>query len=400
MNAVPPLSPHPALSPTVGLTFTHDWSYWTQGVRIGGRGGVFQNEETKREIGNGSRVVVALSGGGDSALAAALLKDQGWEVTGLHFVLPASPAKREARALSVRRVAERLRIDVSFMDLTETFTTEVVEPFLEAYLAGLTPNPCVVCNEIIKFEHLLRYAEAQDIPWISTGHYAVVRRRQGPVAELCRGIDGKKEQSYFLHRLTRRQLSRTLLPLGQMTKKEAKQLALHLGLPTSSEPESQEICFLPENDYRLFLEGKKGKSLSGPIVDGEGRKVGEHHGTYVYTIGQRRGLGIASSRPYYVREIIPELNQINVGRKEELFSRRVEAEEFKWVEAMPGGKRIRLLAQIRYRHHAAPGWLEVLPARAVRFDFDEPQWAITPGQALVCYEGERVVGGGWIRKEG
>jgi tRNA-specific 2-thiouridylase len=349
-----------------------------------------------------SRVAVALSGGGDSALAAALLKDQGWEVTGLHFVLPAFPAKREARALSVRRVAERLGIDVSFLDLTEAFTRDVVEPFLEAYLTGLTPNPCVVCNEVVKFEHLLRYGEEQDIPWVSTGHYARVRRRSGPVAELWRGSDREKEQSYFLHRLTQRHLSRTLLPLGQMTKKEAKQLALRLDLPTSSEPESQELCFLPENDYRLFLETERGKSLSrsGPIVDGQGRRVGEHHGTYGYTIGQRHGLGIASSRPYYVKEIIPERNEVIVGRKEDLLSTKVEAGGFNWVEGMPRGKKIRLLAQIRYRHHAGPGWLEVLSDRAVRFDFDEPQWAITPGQAVVCYEGERVVGGGWITKEG
>jgi tRNA-specific 2-thiouridylase len=356
----------------------------------------FSCEENTRP----SRVVVALSGGGDSALAAALLKDRGWEVTGLHFLFPASSEKKEARALSVQRVAERLRIGVSFMDLTEAFTREVVEPFVAAYLTGLTPNPCVVCNEAVKFEHLLRYGEERHIPMLSTGHYATVRRRKGPVTELWRGSDREKEQSYFLHRLTQRHLSRTLLPLGQMTKKEAKQLALQLDLPTSSEPESQEICFLPEDDYRVFFEDRKGKNLShrGEIVDGEGRMVGEHHGTYRYTIGQRHGLGIASSRPYYVKEIRPERNEIVVGRKEDLLSSRVEAEGFNWIGGMPAEKRTRLLAQIRYRHHPAPGWLQVLTAQTARFDFDVPQWAITPGQALVCYDGERLVGGGWIRK--
>jgi tRNA-uridine 2-sulfurtransferase len=344
--------------------------------------------------------VVALSGGGDSALAAALLKEQGWEVTGLHFLLPASPEKREARALSVRRVGEHLKIPVLLMDLGGAFSREVVGPFVEAYLSGLTPNPCVVCNEIIKFENLLRYSEEQGISHIATGHYATVKTGRDGVGELWRGTDHGKEQSYFLHRLTRRHLAKTLLPLGRMTKKEAKRLAVKIDLPTSSEPESQEICFLPANDYRSFMEQERGQEIArrGDILTMEGAKVGEHEGTYRYTIGQRHGLGIASSRPYYVVEINPRSRRIIVGRKEDLLSTLVEAEGINWLDEAPRYHGKRLHAQIRYRHVAAPGRLEVISAEEARFEFDEPQWAVTPGQALVCYEGDRVVGGGWIKK--
>ena len=352
-----------------------------------------------RENPDASTVVVALSGGGDSALAAALLKEQGWDVTGLHFLLPASPRTREARASSVSRVGEHLRIPVHFLNLESAFSRNVVAPFVEAYLSGLTPNPCVVCNETVKFETLLRYREENGISCVATGHYATVRRRSDAVGELWRGVDPGKEQSYFLHRFTPGGLARTVLPLGGMTKKEAKRLALGKNLPTSSEPESQEICFLPGGDYRSFLEqeGAQERAQGGDIVTLEGTKVGEHKGIHRYTVGQRHGLGIASSRPYYVKEINPRRRQIVVGRKEHLFSTLVDAEGFNWLEDASAWDAKRLLAQIRYRHSAAPGRLEVLSPKVVRFEFEEPQWAITPGQALVCYEGDRVIGGGWIR---
>ena len=343
-------------------------------------------------------VVAALSGGGDSALAAALLKGQGWDVTGLHFLLPASAAAREARALSVQRVGEHLSIPVRLLDLESAFFRAVVRPFVDAYLSGLTPNPCVVCNERIKFETLLRYCEEHGISHMATGHYAIAKIGRNGAGELWRGVDPGKEQSYFLHRLTRRHLARTLLPLGGMTKKEARGLALEMNLPTSSAPESQEICFLPAKDYRLFLEQEKGLqgAQRGDVLTMEGVKVGEHEGTYRYTIGQRHGLGIASSRPYYVAGIKPRSRRIVVGRKEDLFSCRVPAEGFKWLDEAPKYDGKRLHAQIRYRHRAAPGTLEVLSSEEVRFEFEAPQWAITPGQALVCYEGDRVIGGGWI----
>jgi tRNA-specific 2-thiouridylase len=347
-----------------------------------------------------STVVVALSGGMDSALAAALLKEWGWEVSGLHLFLPAAPAKRSAKLASSKRIAEHLDISLSVLDAEEAFDRLVIDPFMDCYLEGRTPNPCVWCNQVIKFDRLLKYAQAHGIPYMATGHYAKIKRPDGKPVELWRGEDKSKEQTYFLHRLNQSHLMRTLLPLGETTKGEARNLALKFELPVAAEPESQEICFLPDEDYRLLLETRRGLGIaeSGEIIDREGHKLGEHLGIYRYTIGQRHGLGLASPRPYYVMEIRPEENQIVVGRREELFSSHVEADAFHWLSGRPVQDRMRVTAQVRYRHEAAPGWLELMDSETVRFTFDEPQWAITPGQALVCYEGGRVLGGGWIKK--
>jgi tRNA-uridine 2-sulfurtransferase len=347
-----------------------------------------------------SSVLVALSGGGDSALAAALLKEQGWQVKGLHFLLPAPAVKRTERQNSVRRIEERLKIPVSYVHLEEVFTRKVIEPFVDAYLKGLTPNPCAVCNQVIKFDHLLHHADEEGISFVATGHYAVIRRPENSPAQLWRGVDQSKEQSYFLHRLEQRHLLRMVLPLGERTKKETRELAAKMKLPTVSEPESQEICFVPGNDYRLFLEKSKGMGIArrGNIVTKEGKKVGEHLGAYRFTIGQRHGLGIASPWPYYVMEIRPEENEVVVGRKQDLFSNLVEAESFNWLDENPRLDRARVFAQIRYRHIPGAGRLEKINPGEVKFEFEEPQWGITPGQALVCYEGERLLGGGWIRR--
>jgi tRNA-specific 2-thiouridylase len=253
---------------------------------------------------------------------------------------------------------------------------------------------------VIKFDHLLHHADEEGIAFVATGHYAVIRKPEDSPAELWRGVDQSKEQSYFLHRLEQRHLQRIVLPLGEMTKKETRQLAAKMKLPTVSEPESQEICFVPGNDYRLFLEKTKGMGIAkrGKIVTKEGEKVGEHLGAYRFTIGQRHGLGIASPRPYYVMEIRPEENEVVVGRKEDLFSTLVEAESFNWLDGKPPAERARVLAQIRYRHIPGSGWLDGITPGEVKFEFEEPQWGITPGQALVCYEGKRLLGGGWIRR--
>lgn len=348
-----------------------------------------------------SSVLVALSGGGDSALAAALLKEQGWQVKGLHFLLPAPAIKRTERLNSVRRIEERLKIPVSYVHMEEVFTRKVIEPFVDAYLKGFTPNPCAVCNRVIKFDHLLQQADEEGIAFVGTGHYAVVGKPEDAPAELWRGADKSKEQSYFLHRLEQKHLLRMILPLGKMTKRETYQLAARMKLPTVSEPESQEICFVPGDDYRFFLENTKGMGIAkrGNIVTKEGEKVGEHLGAYRFTIGQRHGLGIASPRPYYVMEIRPEENEVLVGRKEELLCTLVEAESFNWLDGEPPGEGARVLAQIRYRHIPSPGRLERITLGEVKFEFEEPQWGITPGQALVCYEGERLLGGGWIKKK-
>jgi tRNA-specific 2-thiouridylase len=347
-----------------------------------------------------SNVLVALSGGVDSSLAAALLIKAGYEVTGLHFSLPASTPAREAKKRMVKKIAEQLHIHLSCVDLEEEFNRRVVDPFIDSYLNGLTPNPCVLCNQVIKFDQLLTHADREGIKHIATGHYATIKEVRSSLVQLCRGSDREKEQSYFLHRLNQSHLSRTLFPLGGFMKREVRHLALTMGLPTRSEPESQEICFVPENDYRSFVEDRRGFGIRkrGDIINSDGETVGHHFGTHRYTIGQRHGLGIASSRPYYVMEIRPEENQVLVGRKEELFSDSAEADCFTWLEGPPSKVSMRVSAQIRYRHEPAPGRLEVLDPKRVRLTFDEPQWAITPGQALVCYEEGCVMGGGWIKK--
>jgi tRNA-specific 2-thiouridylase len=347
-----------------------------------------------------SAVMVALSGGVDSSLAAALLKEAGWRVMGLHLLLPTTPVRRKRKLGFAEQVADHLGIPLFVLDLREPFRREVIKPFTQAYLKGFTPNPCVVCNEIIKFDHLVEQAEKRGVRYVATGHYAILKRNEGTAVSLWRGRDRRKEQSYFLHRLKPCHVERTLFPLGDVTKAETRALSKDKGLPTGAEPESQEICFLPDDNYRRLIDEMKGRTDDQPgiILTRDGVKVGEHLGIYRYTIGQRHGLGIASSRPYYVMGLNTGRNEVIVGRKEELFSSHAEAEAFNWVEGHPPGEKIGVRAQIRYRHKAAPGELEVLSPTRVRFRFFEPQWAITPGQALVCYHEERLLGGGWIRK--
>jgi tRNA-specific 2-thiouridylase len=344
-------------------------------------------------------VVVALSGGVDSAVAAASLRIAGWEVYGLHFLLSDSLSKRDARTTIVKQVAEHLDIPLTTLDLRETFRQRVIVPFINAYLKGLTPNPCVVCNQVIKFEFLFDYARQHDIDYIVTGHYVRTRKRvKNGYFELLRGKDRHKDQSYFLHRLNPSFLSKTIFPLGECTKDDVRKKALEMKLPVQSVPESQEICFVPDNDYRLFIEKQRGSGVNAPgnIINDRGELLGQHMGAFRYTVGQRQGLGIASSRPYYVKEIRPEANEVVVGRKETLYLTRLETHGFSWLAEMPARRVMDVQAQIRYRHKPASGRFEVISSDKATFVFDEPQWAVTPGQALVCYEGERVLGGGWI----
>jgi tRNA-specific 2-thiouridylase len=346
-------------------------------------------------------VVVALSGGVDSAVAAASLRMAGWEVYGLHFLLSDSFSKRDARTAIVKQVVEQLNIPLMTLDLRETFHQRVIAPFIDAYLKGLTPNPCVVCNQVIKFEFLFDYAKQHEIDYIATGHYVRtgIKDKNG-YFELLRGKDRHKDQSYFLHRLNPSFLSKTVFPLGDRTKDDVRKQALEMRLPVQSVPESQEICFISDNDYRLFIEKQRGLGVNAPgnIINDRGEVLGQHMGAFRYTIGQRQGLGIASSRPYYVKEIRPVTNEVVVGRKETLYLTRLEAHGFSWMGEVTARRGIEAQAQIRYRHRPAPGRLQVMSSDKVAFFFDEPQWAVTPGQALVCYEGERVLGGGWIIK--
>ncbi len=346
-------------------------------------------------------VIVACSGGLDSSLAAALLKEDGRRVYGVHFLLPSSASRRNRRLASARKISEHIGIPLTVLDLEKDFEELVIEPFLSLYSEGLTPNPCVICNGRIKFQYLIRHADQMGIYHIATGHYARVRKgTEDSVVCLQRGKDVSKDQSYFLHRVEKTFLERSVFPLGEITKNEAREMAYLKGFSAHCDPETKEICFIPEEDYRSFFEDRTNSKLlkKGHIVDDCGLLLGEHMGFYRYTVGQRHGLGISSARPYYVKEIRPETNEVVVGRREDLFSRSVEAKQFNWTGEVPSESVVRAHAQVRYRHRGAPGLLEVVSSRNVKFIFDEPQWAITPGQALVCYDGDRVLGGGWIIK--
>ncbi|HKI49537.1 MAG TPA: tRNA 2-thiouridine(34) synthase MnmA [Desulfobacteria bacterium] len=346
------------------------------------------------------KILVALSGGVDSSIAAALLLEAGHRVYGLHFILPSPEDITQKRVSRARNVAQHLKIPLEMVDLRAVFEKELIAPFVDAYLKGLTPNPCVRCNPLIKFEQMYRHAVNQQFDFMATGHYVRIQRtgKKSEAVTLWRGKDRHKDQSYFLHRLSRRQLSKTIFPLGHMTKDETRALAGELAIPSHGDPESQEICFIPEMDYRHFIESrrKNPEVEKGPIVNLRGETVGRHEGIHRYTIGQRHGLGIASSRPYYVKALEPNGNRVIVGRREDLFSERVSVEDFHWIDPFEPADHSSLSAQVRYRHKAAAGRLEVIDPARVRFVFDQPQMAMTPGQALVCYRGDRVLGGGWI----
>lgn len=333
------------------------------------------------------KVAVALSGGVDSFVAALLLKEQGHDVFGVHMQVSDDPRGVEAS----RKAAEFLGIGHHVLDLREAFERLVVEPFLRSYLEGRTPNPCVLCNERAKFELLKGFALGLGAEAFATGHYVRKGTWQGRET-LWRGRDGRRDQSYFLWRLTQEHLRGVIFPLGDYTKEEVRRLASSKGYVPPGE--SREICFI-RGDYRRFIEDRLGGEVKpGPIVDREGRVLGWHLGVHRFTVGQRHGLGLRASRPYYVIGI--EGNRVVVvGSEEDLYSRRLRAHGVNWIWGEPPGEEFSALGQIRYRHRAAPCWVKV-EGDGLYCEFSEPQRAITPGQALVLYDGERLLGGAWI----
>jgi len=344
-------------------------------------------------------VAVALSGGVDSAVAALLLKGRGHRVVALHMSLaPDDPGQPSE---SVRILAERLGIPLHGVDLRHAFREQVIQPFLKVYRQGMTPNPCVLCNPRIKFLLLRRYALDLGVPWLATGHYArIAPPESGGRLRLLRGRDRAKDQSYFLFGLTQEQLSHAVFPVGALFKGEVRKIAASAGLAVSARSESQEICFIPDNDYRRFLEEHIGTDLlssRGPVLDVEGRQVGEHDGIHRFTIGQRRGLGIPSSAPYYVVGLDPETNTVRVGRRKDLRRREFVVTDINWVGIPAPTGPLEALVQVRSRHQEAPAMLAP-NTKQMRVRFHEPQTAITPGQAAVFYRGEKVLGGGMIHQ--
>ena len=351
-------------------------------------------------IENKKTIAVALSGGIDSSYAAIILKNQGWNVVGVHLVLPIPD--KEKKISRIRSLADGLNITFHLLDVSNPFKKNVIDYFFNSYHLGMTPNPCVVCNYAIKFEQIIRWMDQTGIDYLATGHYARLKKNaDGKSIELIRAKDRQKDQTYFLHRVKKSHLSRSLFPIGDITKSEIYASAKEKGLSWQTRKESQEICFIPGNDYRASFKRYVDNWMvsSGNILDLEGNILGTHSGTYAYTIGQRHGLGIASPYPLYVHHIKPETNEIVVTKRENLFASELTAKDFIWIREPHGKKKLKVQAQIRYRHKPAEGTLTILEGNRVRFEFDYPQWAITPGQALVCYEGESVIGGGWISKE-
>ncbi len=343
----------------------------------------------------GAQVAVALSGGVDSAVAAALLQERGLKVVGVHLRLAAGgPAREHLNAL-----AQGLGIPWCEWDLREDFSQQVLDYFAGEYARGRTPNPCVRCNRAIKFGRVWQKLQEAGVPYLATGHYVRLQRGADWTMELHRGADRTKDQSYFLHRLPRELLPHLLFPLGEITKKVVRQRYRDLGLPQAEDyRESQELCFIPQGRYQEFLRERLGVSGSpGDLVDSRGRVLGRHRGLEYYTVGQRRGLGVPAAAPYYVVELRPETNQVVLGYQEELFSPGLRATGVNWLIDPPGGH-FQARAVIRYRHPGVDADLYLDQDEEVRVLFDTPQAAVAPGQAVAFYRGDRLLGGGWIEE--
>lgn len=342
------------------------------------------------------RVAIAMSGGVDSLVAARLLMDSGADAFGVHFFSGFEPGGRKALPRRLTEAAGLLGLPLFPVDLSSAFEERVVAPFARAYEAGRTPNPCMLCNPTIKFGALLDEALKLGADALATGHYARVVPDDGGRPRLCRGADPAKDQSYFLARLGPSTLSRARFPLGGLTKDEVRKMARDLGLSQFARAESQEICFISGNDYRAFLEERGIAGRPGEIVTMEGKVLGRHQGLTRYTVGQRRGLDCPADRPLYVIRLNMAENRLVVGYVEELAARAMRVEDLLWNPEPPKGP-LRVQARIRYRSAPAPALVEPLPGNRARVVFDKPQKAVTPGQGAVFYDGDQVLGSGWIK---
>ena len=356
------------------------------------------------------RVVVSMSGGVDSSVATALLMDRGYEVVGVSMQLP-DYSRGEHKELGsysfsdnishARAVADKLNIPFYVLNLEDEFEKKVVDYFVSGYMKGKTPNPCVMCNQKLKFGVVLAKALELRADYLATGHHARIawddlRRRY----LLLKGVDPNKDQSYFLFTLRQEELRRLIFPIGDLVKSDVRKIARDLGLGVADRKESQEVCFVPDNDYRRFIAERIGtdRCKSGNIVNKEGEILGRHNGIYKFTVGQRKGLGIPASHPYYVLGFDLENNNVVIGRNEDLLSNGLIAEGINWILS-PGSKsEITVSFKVRYRSKEARATMRPQDDGNVLLAFHTPQRAITPGQAVVFYDGDVVIGGGWIRE--
>lgn len=353
------------------------------------------------------KVVVGMSGGVDSSVAAFLLKEQGYEVIGVTMQIwqdEEESVQQEnggccglSAVEDARRVAQDLDIPYYVMNFKNEFKNKVMDYFAAEYLRGKTPNPCIACNRYVKWESLLKRSLDIGADYIATGHYARIRQLANGRYTICNSVTAAKDQTYALYNLTQEQLAHTLMPVGAYTKEEIRRIASDAGLRIAHKPDSQEICFVPDGDYASFIEEYTGKKLpAGKFVTKDGRVLGEHKGIIHYTIGQRRGLQLPMGHRIFVTGIRPETNEVVIGENEELFSRVVRADRLNFMsEAGIDGEK-EVVAKIRYNHRGAPAKIRLVDKDTVECVFDEPQRAATPGQALVFYDGENVLGGGTI----
>ncbi len=350
-----------------------------------------------------TKAVVAMSGGVDSSVAAALLKEQGYDVIGMMLRLWSEPGKEDSNRCctpdsmaQARRVAAILDIPFYVIDAKDVFRETVVEYFFEGYARGETPNPCLICNQKIRWTFLLDHALALGADFMATGHYARVRNGNGKV-ELLRAVDRNKDQSYVLHVLDQEKLKHALFPIGEYTKPEIRQIAEKHGLPTASRKDSQDLCFLAGDDYRNFLQRNAAEMLKpGEIVTRDGETIGSHDGLANYTIGQRKGLGVASPVPLYVITKDAVLNTLVVGTQEQLGSAELIARDVNWISGEAPREPFRAEVKIRYTAKEAEAWVAPMEGDQTQVRFDAPQRDITAGQAAVFYQSDVVIGGGII----
>lgn len=336
-------------------------------------------------------IAAAISGGVDSLVAAFLLKEQGYPVIGIYFLTGFDAADTSL----IRRMAEQLQIEMQIIDVRRDFEEKVLRYFTATYIKGQTPNPCLVCNPQIKFGKVLESAKLLGASFLATGHYARIVRDNSGIYHLYKGVDAQKDQSYFLAFLSQEKLADIRFPLGEMTKSLVKQLAEEKGLIPAVQKESQDICFIRHDSYFEFLEEQGFKGQPGNIVTTDGRLIGKHNGLHRFTIGQRKGINCPASEPYYVIRIEPENNQLVVGFKKEVLFSECKVSNLHWIN-----KPLNFLAEIhtkiRYRHQAALSLIFPIDDNNAMVKFHQPQEAITPGQGAVFYQGDEVLGGGFI----